>query len=77
MSRQAVIDAEAGIARNEFEQPVVGLEQALGWVAYQNTDNFRSLRVCPESFPYGNIALCRFSPTSRSRRDLKETAGFR
>jgi hypothetical protein len=35
------------------------------------------LRVCPESFPYGNIALCRFSPTSRSRRDLKETAGFR
>jgi hypothetical protein len=44
MSRQAVIDAEAGIARNEFEQPVVGLEQALGWVAYQNTDNFRSLR---------------------------------
>jgi hypothetical protein len=37
----------------------------------------RGLRVCPESFPYGNIALCRFSPTSRSRRDLKETAGFR
>jgi hypothetical protein len=35
------------------------------------------LRVCPESFPYGNIALCRFSPTSRSRRDLKESAGFR
>jgi hypothetical protein len=35
------------------------------------------VRVCPESVPYGNIALCRFSPTSRSRRDLKETAGFR
>jgi len=43
VSRQAVIDAEAEIARNEFEQPVVGLEQALGWIAYQNTDNFRSL----------------------------------
>jgi hypothetical protein len=46
-------------------------------IPFRKTENIKMIRVCPESFPYGNIALCRFSPTSRSRRDLKETAGFR
>ena len=38
-----VIGAEALIARREFDRPIVGPEQAIGWIAYRNLDNFRSL----------------------------------
>jgi hypothetical protein len=41
--RKAVIKAETEIASREFDKPFVGLEQALGWVAYRNEKNFRSL----------------------------------
>jgi hypothetical protein len=40
---EAVIKAETEIASREFETPFVGLEQALGWVAYRNEKVFRSL----------------------------------
>ena len=38
-----VIRAETIIAKQEFDRPIVGLEQAIGWIAYRNQDNFRSL----------------------------------
>lgn len=41
--REAVITAEAEIAKRELDDPAVGLEQALGWVAYQDEQIFRSL----------------------------------
>jgi hypothetical protein len=37
-----VIRAETLVARGEFD-PFVGLEQAIGWSAYRNLQNFRSL----------------------------------
>jgi hypothetical protein len=41
--RAEVVEAETEIASREFEMPTVGLEQALGWVAYRSEENFRSL----------------------------------
>jgi hypothetical protein len=40
--KDEVIRAEALLARGEF-RPFVGLEQAIGWSAYRNLQNFRSL----------------------------------
>jgi hypothetical protein len=38
-----VIRAESLVAKNEFDPPAVGLEQAIGWIAYRSVENFRSL----------------------------------
>jgi hypothetical protein len=35
--------AETLVARGEFDRPIIGLEQALGWIAYRNLEKFRSL----------------------------------
>jgi hypothetical protein len=41
--RDEVIEAERFIAKAEFDLPVVGREQAIGWIACRNVENFRSL----------------------------------
>jgi hypothetical protein len=38
-----VIRAETLVTRGEFDPPVVGLEEAIGWIAYRNAEHFRSL----------------------------------
>jgi hypothetical protein len=38
-----VVRAETLVARGEFDRPVVGPEQAVGWLAYRDVDSFRSL----------------------------------
>ena len=38
-----VVTAETLVARGEFDRPVVGPEQAVGWLAYRDLDSFRSL----------------------------------
>lgn len=43
MSREQVIEAEKTITRAEFERTVWGIEQVVGWVAYQDEAKFRSL----------------------------------
>jgi hypothetical protein len=71
-----LVDARTDVEREKWLRPAIVLEHFRNQGVPVDRVAQR-LRVCPESFPYGNIALCRFSPTSRSRRDLKETAGFR
>ena len=41
--QEEVIRAESLVAKKEFDPPVVGVEQAVGWIAYRNVENFRSL----------------------------------
>jgi hypothetical protein len=41
--RKRAIEAEREVSQRAFAQPDWGLEQALGWLAYQNEKDFRSL----------------------------------
>ncbi len=43
MSREQVIEAEKTITRADFARIVWGIEQVVGWVAYQDEAKFRSL----------------------------------
>ncbi len=41
--REHAIEAEKEVSQREFGRPDWGLEQALGWLAYRNANDFRSL----------------------------------
>jgi hypothetical protein len=41
--RERAIEAEKEVSQREFGRPDWGLEQALGWLAYRNANDFRSL----------------------------------
>lgn len=43
VSREEAVEAEAKLSAAEAERPMWKVEQALGWIAYQSEDRFRSL----------------------------------
>jgi hypothetical protein len=72
LPREKVVAVEREISRSEMHRPVWKLEQALGWIAYQSEDRFRSLgRIAlqpPKYFDHG------YDPEFAVRDPLAELA---
>jgi hypothetical protein len=43
ISREQAIQTERRISKDEYRNPIFGIKQAVGWIAYRSEDGFRSL----------------------------------